>query len=108
MARYIAKNIVAADLADMCQLQLAYAIGVAEPVSVLVETRGTGKADDLTIADAIVKLVDLRPAAIIERLNLLNPIYRKTTNYGHFGREDQGFEWEKKSLVKALKKEIKA
>jgi S-adenosylmethionine synthetase len=108
MARYIAKNVVAADLADMCQVQLAYAIGVAQPVSVLVETRGTGKVDDMVIANAIVKLVDLRPAAIIERLDLLKPIYRKTTNYGHFGREDQGFEWEKTSLVKALKKEIKA
>jgi S-adenosylmethionine synthetase len=108
MARFIAKNVVAADLADMCQIQLAYAIGVAQPVSVMVETRGTGKVDDLKIANAIVKLVDLRPAAIIERLDLLKPIYRKTTNYGHFGRDDKDFEWEKNSLVKALKKEIKA
>jgi S-adenosylmethionine synthetase len=108
MARFIAKNVVAAGLADSCQLQLAYAIGVAQPVSVLIDTNGTGKAGDDAIADAIVKLVDLRPAAIIERLDLLKPIYRKTTNYGHFGREDQGFKWEKNSLVKALKKEIKA
>ena len=108
MARYIAKNVVAADVAEMCQVQLAYAIGVAQPVSVLIETRGTGKVDDNVIADAIVKLVDLRPAAIIERLDLLKPIYRRTTNYGHFGREDQGFEWEERSLVKDLKKEIKA
>ena len=108
MTRFIAKNVVAADLADICQIQLAYAIGVAQPVSVLIETHGTGKVDDHVIADAIVKLVDLRPAAIIEKLDLLKPIYRKTTNYGHFGREDQGFEWEKKSLAKALKKEIKA
>ncbi len=108
MARYIAKNVVAADLADACGVQLAYAIGVARPISVLVETFGTGKVDDKVIADAIVKLVDLRPAAIIESLDLLKPIYRKTTNYGHFGREDQGFKWEERSLVKALKKEIKA
>jgi len=108
MARYIAKNVVAADLADQCQVQLAYAIGVAQPVSVLIETGGTGKVDDRKIAEAIVKLVDLRPAAIIDRLDLLKPIYRKTTNYGHFGREDQGFTWEERTLVKALKKEIKA
>ena len=107
MARYIAKNVVAADLADMCQVQLAYAIGVAQPVSVLVDTRGTGIVDDDVIADAIVKLVDLRPAAIIEKLDLLKPIYRKTTNYGHFGREDQGFAWEERTLAKRLKKEIK-
>jgi len=108
MARYIAKNVVAADLADQCQVQLAYAIGVAQPVSVLIETGGTGKVDDRKIAEAIVKLIDLRPAAIIDRLDLLKPIYRKTTNYGHFGREDQGFTWEERTLVKALKKEIKA
>jgi S-adenosylmethionine synthetase len=108
MARFVAKNVVAADLADQCQVQLAYAIGVAQPVSVLVETNGTGKYSDSKIADAVVKAIDLRPAAIVERLDLLKPIYRKTTNYGHFGREDQGFEWEERSLVKALKKEIKA
>lgn len=108
MSRFIAKNVVAADLADQCQVQLAYAIGVAQPVSVLIETNGTVKVDDKAISDAIVKLVDLRPAAIIEKLDLLKPIYRKTTNYGHFGREDQGFTWEERSLVKALQKEIKA
>ena len=107
MVRSIAKNVVAADLAEMCGVQLAYAIGVARPVSVLIDTHGTGKVKDQLIADAIVNLVDLRPAAIIERLDLLNPIYRKTTNYGHFGREDQGFKWEERSLVQALKKEIK-
>ena len=107
MARYIAKNVVAAELAEQCQVQLAYAIGVAEPVSVLIETGGTGKVSDKELADAIVKLVDLRPSAIIEKLDLLKPIYRKTTNYGHFGREDQGFTWEERSLVKALQKEIK-
>jgi S-adenosylmethionine synthetase len=108
MARYIAKNVVAADLAYMCEVQLAYAIGVAQPVSVLVKTHGTGKVDEDVIADAIVKLIDLRPAAIIERLELRKPIYRKTTNYGHFGREDQGFKWEEKTLVKDLLKEVKA
>ena len=108
MARYVAKNVVAAELADQCQVQLAYAIGVAQPVSVLVETNGTGKYSDNKIADAVVKAIDLRPAAIVERLDLLKPIYRKTTNYGHFGREDQGFEWEERSAVKALQKEVKA
>ncbi len=108
MARYIAKNIVAADLAYMCEVQIAYAIGVAQPVSVMINTLGTGKADDDAISDAIVKLVDLRPAAIIERLELRKPLYRKTTNYGHFGREDQGFKWEERSLVKDLLKEVRA
>ncbi len=108
MARYIAKNVVAADLAYMCEVQLAYAIGVAQPVSVLIKTHGTSKVDEDVIADAIVKLIDLRPAAIIERLDLRKPIYRKTTNYGHFGREDQGFKWEEKTLVKDLLKEVKA
>ncbi|RJP74906.1 MAG: methionine adenosyltransferase [Candidatus Abyssobacteria bacterium SURF_17] len=107
MTRCIAKNIVAADLAYMCEVQLAYAIGVAQPVSVLVNTFGTGKVDDDAIAEAVVKLVDLRPAAIIERLDLRKPIYRKTTNYGHFGREDQGFKWEERTLAKDLLKEVK-
>jgi S-adenosylmethionine synthetase len=108
MARYIAKNVVAADLAYMCEVQLAYAIGVARPVSVLVNTFGTGIVDDDLISDAIVKLVDLRPAAIIDRLDLRKPIYRNTTNYGHFGREDQGFKWEERTLVKDLLREVKA
>ncbi|GAB4339163.1 MAG: methionine adenosyltransferase [Candidatus Abyssubacteria bacterium] len=108
MARYIAKNVVAADLAYMCEVQIAYAIGVAHPVSVMVNTFGTGKVDDELLSDTIVKLVDLRPAAIIERLDLRSPIYRKTTNYGHFGREDQGFKWEERTLVKDLLREVKA
>jgi S-adenosylmethionine synthetase len=108
MARYIAKNVVAADLAYMCEVQLAYAIGVARPVSVLVNTFGTGIVDDDLISDAIIKLVDLRPAAIIDRLDLRKPIYRNTTNYGHFGREDQGFKWEERTLVKDLLREVKA
>ncbi|RJP18520.1 MAG: methionine adenosyltransferase [Candidatus Abyssobacteria bacterium SURF_5] len=108
MARYIAKNVVAADLAYMCEVQLAYAIGVAQPVSVLINTFGTGIVDDDLISDAIVKLIDLRPASIIERLDLRKPIYRKTTNYGHFGREDQGFKWEERDLVKDLLREVKA
>jgi S-adenosylmethionine synthetase len=107
MARYIAKNVVAADLAYMCEVQLAYAIGVAQPVSVMINTFGTGKADDDAISEAIVKLVDLRPAAIIDQLDLRKPIYRKTTNYGHFGREDQGFKWEERTLAKDLLKEVK-
>jgi S-adenosylmethionine synthetase len=89
-------------------VQLAYAIGVARPVSVLVHTFGTGVVDDDIIADAVVKLIDLRPAAIIDRLDLRKPIYRKTTNYGHFGREDQGFKWEERTLVKDLLREVKA
>ncbi len=107
MTRYIAKNVVAAGLAERCLLEIAYAIGVAQPVSVLIDTDGTGKAADDVLAEAITKLVDLRPAAIIEWLDLRKPIYKKTTNYGHFGREDQGFKWEEKTLVKDLLKEVK-
>ena len=102
-ARYVAKNIVAAGLASKCEVQLAYAIGVAKPVSIMVDTFGTGKCDDVVIADAVQKVFDLRPAAIIDKLDLRNPIYRKTSNYGHLGREDQGFSWEKTDKVEELK-----
>ncbi len=102
-ARYVAKNIVAAGLASKCEVQLAYAIGVAKPVSIMVDTFGTGKCDDVVIADAVQKVFDLRPAAIIDKLDLRNPIYRKTSNYGHLGREDQGFTWEKTDKVAELK-----
>ena len=105
-ARYVAKNIVAARLAEKCEVQLAYAIGVATPVSVMVDTFGTGVVDDERIADAVVKIFDLRPAAIIDKLDLLRPIYRKTSNYGHFGRPDADFTWEKTDKTEMLKKEL--
>ena len=94
MARHIAKNIVAAGLADKCEVQLAYAIGVAEPVSVLVETFGTGKVDAATLSDLVRANFKLTPKGIIESLNLRRPIYRKTAAYGHFGRNDKDFTWE--------------
>ena len=97
-ARYAAKNVVAAGLADSCLIQLAYAIGVAEPVSIMVDTRGTGKMADEKLADYISEKFDFRPRAIIERLDLRRPIYRKTAAYGHFGREDEDFTWEKTDL----------
>jgi len=104
MSRYVAKNIVAAGIADKCEVEVAYAIGVARPVSVMVDTFGTGKVDDEKIANAVNEVFDLRPAAIIEKLNLRTPIYRKTSNYGHFGRENMGFTWEKTDKVSELKK----
>ena len=93
-ARYAAKNIVAAGLADKCEIQLAYAIGVAKPVSILVDTFGTGKIDDEKIAELVEKNFDLRPAAIIRDLDLRRPIYRQTAAYGHFGRTDIDLPWE--------------
>ncbi|MBQ8267270.1 MAG: methionine adenosyltransferase [Clostridia bacterium] len=102
-ARYVAKNIVAAGIARKCEVQLAYAIGVAKPVSIMVDTFGTGKVDDVVIADAVQKVFDLRPAAIIDKLDLRRPIYRKTSNYGHLGREDADFIWEKTDKVDELK-----
>lgn len=106
-ARYVAKNIVAAGLADKCEIQLAYAIGVANPVSVSVETFGTAKVDESSLADAVVKVFDLRPAAIIRDLDLRRPIYRKTCNYGHFGRNDADFTWEKTDKTEALLNALK-
>jgi S-adenosylmethionine synthetase len=94
MARYIAKNIVAAGLAKRCEVQLAYAIGVAEPVSVLVETFGTGAVDSATLQKLVGETFKLTPKGIIESLNLRRPIYRKTAAYGHFGRADADFTWE--------------
>lgn len=102
-ARYIAKNIVAAGLADKCEVQLAYAIGVAKPVSILVDTFGTGKADESAIAKAVDKLFDLRPAAIIRKLKLKKPQYRQLAAYGHMGREDLQVAWERTDMVDALK-----
>ena len=102
-ARWVAKNIVAAGLATKCQVQLAYAIGVAQPVSVLVETFGTGKVDDAKLEEAVKAVFDLRPTAIIRDLDLRKPIYRKLAAYGHMGREDLGVSWEKTDRVEALK-----
>ena len=102
MARYVCKNVVAAGLAGECEIQVAYAIGVARPVSVMVNTFGTGKLKDADLADVIVREFDLRPAAIIEKLGLKNPIYAATAVYGHFGKKD--FPWEKTDKVSDLKK----
>lgn len=101
LARYIAKNIVAAELADKCEVQLSYAIGVAEPTSVLVDTFGTGKVDDSKLTQLVRKHFELRPGGLTEMLDLLKPIYRATAAYGHFGRE--GFSWEKTDRAAALK-----
>ncbi|MBN2079196.1 MAG: methionine adenosyltransferase [Spirochaetes bacterium] len=103
MARYIAKNIVAAGLAYRCEVQLAYAIGVAEPVSVLVDTFDTGTVPEEKIAARVREHFNMKPAGIIQTLDLFRPIFRSTSNYGHFGREDAGFVWEKTDLAKALK-----
>ena len=102
-ARWVAKNIVAAGLAKRCQIQLAYAIGVAQPVSILVDTFGTGTVSDHVLEDAVRKTFDLRPTAIIRDLDLQKPIYRKLAAYGHMGREDLGVSWEKTDRVEALK-----
>jgi S-adenosylmethionine synthetase len=104
MARYIAKNIVAAGLADKCDVQIAYAIGVSKPVSVMVNTYGTGKVSDERITEAVKTVFDMTPRGIIERLNLRRPIYRKTAVYGHFGRDDPDFTWERIDKVDELKK----
>ncbi len=103
MARYIAKNVVAAELADRCTVQLAYAIGVAEPVSVLVDTHDTGKVSEDVLATLVRENFKLTPKGIIEELDLRKPIYKKTAAFGHFGREDAGFAWEKKDKAAALK-----
>jgi len=103
MARYVAKNIVAAGLADKCQVQLAYAIGVAQPVSVLVETQGTGRISDSAISKLVRDHFDLTPKGIIESLNLRRPIYRATAAYGHFGRTEDSFTWEKTDKAETLR-----
>ncbi|MFH1240700.1 MAG: methionine adenosyltransferase [Candidatus Diapherotrites archaeon] len=106
MARYIAKNIVAAGLADKCEVQLAYCIGVAEPVSVLVSTHGTNKVPEEKIEEAVKKIFPLKPAAIIKHLNLRRPIFSKTAAYGHFGRNDPDFTWEKTDKIEELTKAV--
>lgn len=105
-ARYIAKNIVAAELATHCEVQLAYAIGVAQPVSISVETFGTGKVSESRLVEAIRQHFDLRPAGIIEMLDLRRPIYKKTAAYGHFGRTDADFTWEKTDKASVLKQAL--
>ncbi|MCI6925542.1 methionine adenosyltransferase [Butyricicoccus porcorum] len=107
-ARYVAKNIVAAGLADKCQIQLAYAIGVAQPVSILVDTFGTGVVDDEVLETAVEKVFDLRPSAIIRDLDLRRPIYRKLAAYGHMGRTDLDVAWEKTDRIDALKAAVAA
>ena len=105
-ARHIAKNVVAAELAANCEIQIAYAIGEREPVSVMVDTSGTGKIEDTKLTEVIRKIFDLTPDGIIERLHLRRPIYRQTAAYGHFGREEQDFTWEKYDFVDKLKKAL--
>jgi S-adenosylmethionine synthetase len=103
MARYVAKNIVAAGMADRCEVQMAYAIGVPQPVSLLVDTYGTASVDELRIEEIVRESFDLRPRAIIKHLDLLRPIYTKTASYGHFGRDDLDFTWERTDMADELK-----
>jgi len=105
MARYIAKNIVAAGMASRCEFQLAYAIGVPEPVSIFIDTFGTGKIPDVEIAKLVAKNFDMTPKGIIEKLNLRSPLYKKTAAYGHFGRNEEGFTWENTDMAEVLMKE---
>ena len=106
-ARWVAKNIVAAGLCQKCEVQIAYAIGVARPVSVMIDTFGTGKVSDEALADAVNKVFDLRPHAIIEKLDLRKPIYKKLSSYGHMGREDLGVKWEETNMIEALLNALK-
>lgn len=104
MGRYVAKNLVAAGLSKRCEVQIAYAIGVAEPVSIMVDFMGTGKIPESQARKIVSEVFDLRPAAIIEQLDLLRPIYRKTSAYGHFGRNDDDFTWEKIDKADIIRK----
>jgi len=104
MARYLAKNVVASGAAKRCEIQLAYVIGVAQPISIMVDTRGTGILPDSEIVSIIRKNFDLSPAGIISKLNLLRPIFKKTACYGHFGRENEGFKWEEKDSASIFRK----
>ena len=106
MARYAAKNIVASGLADKCQIEIAYAIGVAHPVSIFVDTMGTGKFSDEKISQIVSECFDFRPAKIISKLGLLEPIYLQTAAYGHFGRPELDLPWERLDMVDALKNYI--
>ena len=102
-ARYVAKNVVAAGLADKCEIQVSYAIGVAEPTSVMVQTFGTNKIEEEKVVELVNQNFDLRPYGILKMLDLLKPIYQKTASYGHFGRNDPDFTWEATNKVEALK-----
>ena len=102
--RYIAKNVVASGIAKKCEVQLAYAIGVARPVSVMLDTFGTGKIDDLSLANFITEKIDMRPAAIIDRFDLRRPIYGELASYGHMGREDLSAPWEKVDFAEDIRK----
>jgi S-adenosylmethionine synthetase len=101
--RYVAKNVVASGMAHKCEVQVAYAIGVADPVSVLVDTQGTGLVPDSEISAAVREVFDFKPAAIIKELNLLRPIYSQTSAYGHFGRSGDAFTWERTDKAEALR-----
>jgi S-adenosylmethionine synthetase len=105
MARYVAKNIVAAGLADTCEVQISYVIGVAKPLSIFVDTRGTEKVPIERIESAIADNFSFKPADMIKKLDLLRPIYRKTAAYGHFGRDEPEFTWEKTDMAKKLRSE---
>ena len=105
-ARYVAKNLVASGLCDRCEVQLAYAIGVAEPVSIMIDTNGTGKVSDKKLTDLVRKHFDLTPLGLIEKLKLRRPIYRSTAAYGHFGREENGFTWEKTDKARELARSV--
>ena len=107
-ARWVAKNVVAAGLAHRCEVQLAYAIGVSHPLSVMVDTFGTGTVEDATIEKAVEQVFDLRPGAIIRDLGLRRPIFEKTAAYGHFGREDPDFTWERTDRVDELRDAVAA
>ena len=107
MARYVAKNIVAAELADRCEVQIAYAIGIAQPVSLLVDTFGSAVIEEIRIEEIVREVFDLRPRAIISQLDLLRPIYKKTASYGHFGRDDPDFTWEHTDKADELKDKAK-
>jgi S-adenosylmethionine synthetase len=107
MMRYLAKNVVKAGIAKECLIQVAYVIGETQPVSFMVDTFGTGIVPDSEIEKALLKLVDLSPLGIIKHLDLRRPIFQKTASYGHFGREEPEFTWEKTDLVDALKTELK-
>jgi S-adenosylmethionine synthetase len=101
-ARYVAKNLVASELCDRCEVQLAYAIGIAEPVSVMIDTHGTGKVDDSKLTRLVRKVFDLTPQGLIQHLRLRRPIYRATAAYGHFGREEKSFTWERTDKAREL------
>jgi S-adenosylmethionine synthetase len=107
MGRWVAKNVVAAGLASKCEVQFAYAIGHPHPVSVHIDTFGTGTYADEAILAAVQKVFSFKPADIVQQLNLLRPIYSKSTNYGHFGKEDKELTWERTDKVEALKKAVK-